>query len=160
MAGRRGSTANVGGSITGLPRNHCHIEPDLYRAGGTCTADQGCSGDCGPYDGVNQTGIRGLKCVGGTFTEVPCTFEPWGDYACFKLPSPVPACPAGTIQGTKCDVPNCSPCGSATGEGYLTESGKSRTGFCVCAVSEWECGTINEYPCYPKAGAELPASCL
>lgn len=160
-AGRRGSDANMGGSITGLPPHHCSISPELYKAGGTCTAGDGCTrGDCGPYDGVNKSGVRGLKCVDRIFMAVPCTFEPAGDYSCFKLPNPVPACPAGTTEGTDCNAPQCSPCGSTTGQGFQTLSGGSRTGFCVCAVGHWECGAVDEYPCYSQSGASLPGSCL
>src|SRR6185295_18316346 len=96
---------------------------------------QFCYKTCGP----ESKGVKSETCqTSGTYAEMSgCSFDPAGDYTCYKLPTAATACPADTTPqaGQACDLPTCTLCNSlqglATG-GYLDTSGSAKVGYCVC----------------------------
>lgn len=147
-----GSSTSAGGAPEpvdlGLTDTHCNADKEHYKAGNACTAGEGCFERCGPDGTGRGTGVKGLKCEGGVFATVPCFFDPANDYSCYKLPTPPPACPAGTQRGGVCEVEKCAPCGSATDpNAFLTAGGNPHAGFCLCLGAVWSCEGADVYPC-------------
>ncbi len=83
-----------------------------------------------------------------------CAYPPAFATACFKLPTPVPACPAGSplvVTGTTACVnttgATCGPvCGAATGNSYQDSKAAAKVGYCACINSVWQCASVNEWP--------------
>lgn len=122
---------------------------------GTCTSgtDLDCTVLCGP----GRIGIKTCTCASDAWKCPDCTFATGVDYSCFKLPaSPaiVPLCDATTTPtiGDVCTAAPCSPCGSATGKGYVDALGIARSGYCVCTNGRWLCALVKEWPCPGNQG--------
>jgi hypothetical protein len=123
--------------------------------GATCTPDQNCAKTCGP----DKTGRYGEICTGGLFSDGVCIFPMSASYACYKLVTPLPACPAGTMSGAACTEVACKACGDPVGTGFLDSQNTPKRGFCVCTNGAWSCSSINGWPCYSSTGAALSPGC-
>jgi len=124
-----------------------------------CTpgTDQDCFSQCGP----GKIGVEGCTCgAAATTGSTPswkcptCSFAASTDFPCYQLPATVPACDPNTppTMGTRCTAAACTPCGSATGKGYLDTSNNARAGFCICANSLWNCAPTKQWPCPGNPG--------
>lgn len=151
--GGAAGTGNSGGSGTSGPP----VPPCLTgeTKAGPCTTTypegQSCYKTCGP----DSVGFKLETCVGGIYVEGMCDYASDRDYSCYKLPSPVPACPAETMAANPCTVALCQPCGPE----YLDSSGALHIGYCVCSASgRWSCGSTssNSWPCPPGASDPNP----
>ena len=96
-------------------------------------------------------------------TNGACVYPTDIDLDCFRLPSPIPACPSQAGDGgadagspliksatTTCVPPNSevcgNPCGSATANTYLDGSNNPKMGYCVCINGFYQCSSVAEYP--------------
>jgi hypothetical protein len=117
-----------------------------------------CYKSCGP-EGV---GAKTETCNTslGTYAEMSgCSFDPYRDYSCYKLPAIANAvCPAGvTPQSSQpCDVPYCTLCNSLqglVGGQYSDPGGANKLGWCVCKQPDatgtraWSCASDVFWPC-------------
>jgi len=119
---------------------------------GTCVTatDVQCTNTCGP----NKAGYKNCDCFTDVWSCPKCEYAP-GDYACYRLPDPIEACPvdpndAGATLptvGSACTRAACSPCGSATLNAYLDSGGSPKVGYCVCGDGQkWTCASTSEWP--------------
>jgi len=137
------------------------VEPILTCGCGP-TDPQACSTRCGP----EELGTTSVTCVEGVYTRSPfCTFDPAGDYSCYRFPTagPNPSCPIDgsganvpTQDGTACTVAHCVLCNSYGGQPggeYLDARGTHRVGYCVCRPPDsaghrsWSCADDIDWPC-------------
>lgn len=170
-ASASGGAGNSAGAVSGAPSGPAPLGPapsgpfpkDLLpfcggneNPGTACTAGSDCYRICGP----ERLGSRAITCgPSGVYEEGACAFPPSGDYSCYKLRSPLPACPTGIRLGLACIKADCTTCGDPVGAVYADTAGNPQPGFCMCTTGSWDCKSINDYPCHSPAGYELPASC-
>jgi len=120
--------------------------------GGVCieTDPQLCYKGCGP-ETSKGVGFKSETCIEGSYAEGDCVFPADADYSCYAIPDTIDAtCPAETPQATQpCDVAYCVICN--VGGNYLTSSGESKTGYCVCPEGatdrKWSCASTDAWPC-------------
>jgi hypothetical protein len=144
-------TAGAGGAAFGQPA--C-LGTVVKAAACAATDQQLCYKTCGPQ----AKGVKSETCTGGIYVEMDgCSFDPAGDYTCYKLPTTANAmCPTTAPQaGTACTVDMCNPCnstGGLAGGGYLDTSGNAKTGYCVCPPAgtsgsrNWSCASNTAWP--------------
>ena len=159
-AGGAGIAGASGGAGTGSGADAAASAPYPLGCGSTvknkaaCSTatDLSCANACGP----NKSGFKNCNCYSDVWSCPKCEYLPVGDYACYKLPAPLTACPldpdpSGLPQvGTTCTVPACTPCGSSTLISYRDSGGSSKVGYCVCVPgadgSKWSCASVTEWP--------------
>ena len=124
--------------------------------GGTCAAtdQQLCYKTCGPQ----SRGVKSETCTAGVYVEMDgCSFDPAGDYTCYKLPTVSnPMCPTTNPQaGQPCTVDMCNPCnntGGLAGGMYNDSSAAAKVGYCVCQPPNgagnrtWSCASNTAWP--------------
>ena len=160
-AGAGGSAATGGGgavdgAFTGTPDAGApYTTPcaSTVRNKGTCmtATDVQCANTCGP----GRIGYKNCNCYSDAWDCPRCEYVP-GDYACYRLPDPLEACPpepetdSGStlpMVGSTCTRAACSPCGSATLVSYLDSAGAAKPGYCICSNErKWTCASTTEWP--------------
>jgi len=108
----------------------------------TCTTEGlACPKTCG----VESKGSKTCTCTAGVFVcesvAPTCHYPAGADLTCYHLPSPVPACPTGTVSNGACTDAACMPC-----SGYNDSSGSAKTGYCVCVSGKYKCASDKEWP--------------
>jgi hypothetical protein len=105
-----------------------------------------------------ELGVKSETCAGSVYAEMSgCTFDPAGDYACYKI-RPPPTARAGRNSAAEqpCSVAPCTLCNSAGGTAngtYTDSAGVERPGYCVCAATgKWSCVAATSWPCPAGAG--------
>lgn len=164
--GSGGSSADAGPT---LPM--CNPAPADKSA---CDSNPSCAKACGLNISTLSTNraLKACTCSGSAAsggmwscpsTNGACVYPTDVNLDCFRLPTPVPACPStaadggadagsGLIKsgGTACTPPNSevcgNPCGSATANTYLDGSNNPKMGYCVCINGVYQCASANEYP--------------
>lgn len=122
---------------------------------GICVTDtdMACANGCGP----NKAGFKNCNCYSNVWDCPKCEYLPGNDYSCYKLPSPMVACPMDSVDptlllaaGSACSAPPCTPCGSAPLITYRDSAGAPKAGYCVCVPGadfpKWSCASVTEWP--------------
>jgi hypothetical protein len=149
------SDAGVADAFTGTPdagARYTAMCASGVKNKGTCVTatDVQCANTCGP----NKAGYKNCDCFTDVWSCPKCEYAS-GDYACYRLPDPIEACPvdpndAGITLptvGSACTRAACSPCGSATLSSYLDSGGSPKVGYCVCGDGQkWTCASTSEWP--------------
>jgi hypothetical protein len=152
-SGTGGSGGSGTGGTPGFGQPTC---AGTVTKGGTCAAtdQQLCYKTCGP----GNLGRKSETCTAGadggmTYMEMTgCSYDPTGDYACYKVPTTAnAACPSGAPMGSaSCTVADpctvCNDTGGLAGGMYMDSSGMKQ-GFCVCVNSKWTCASNTAWPC-------------
>lgn len=153
-----GGTSSVGGS-SGLLNCTTQIK------GSTC--DPVTAPACTKVCGVENKGIKTLSCTtvgsASTWAESDCSYPTTGNYACYTIPTALPAaCSTTTVpkHGQPCTVASCTVCWgtdsglSPTSPAYEPSGSTTRkNGYCVCSATAgtWACASTTAWPC--PAGA-------
>jgi len=154
-----GGTPGSGGTSGSMPA----CAPAVVRGGACTDADQQlCYETCGP----DSTGVQSEACLGGSYSEMSCSFDPTKNYVCYRIPS---VANAGCLQGVTpqanaaCTSLSCQVCnslGGLLGGVYRDSSGATETGFCVCSAGaggamKWSCARNTAWPCPNGLGCEI-----
>jgi hypothetical protein len=110
----------------------------------TCTAEGlACPKTCG----IENKGTKTCTCTAGVFVcesvAPTCHYAAGTALDCYRLPTPVPACPAATVHNGTCSATACMPC-----SGYADSQGVAKTGYCVCVGTQWKCASDKEWPVF------------
>lgn len=152
-----GGTTNPGtGGSTGAGGAAAVKTGDMCSSGvknkGACTTEPACWNTCGP----NKSGFKNCTCAAMSWACPVCSFDPAGDYSCYKIPANIAACPADTsdpvgmlpASGGPCTQAPCKPCGSGTTTAYRDSGGAPKVGYCVCVPPvDPDAGTMGKYSC-------------
>ena len=166
--GTAGTSATGAAGTTGAAGSGAFGQPlclGTVTKGGACAAtdQQLCYKTCGPQ----SKGVKSETCTNAIYVEMDgCSFDPAGDYACYKLPTAANAmCPAAATPpqaGQPCTVDMCNPCNSAgglAGGNYKDSSAATKVGWCVCQPANaagnrtWSCASDTAWPCTATGGA-------
>ena len=158
-----GGTGGV--SVVGLPLCASPAPADKS----ACNADPSCTKNCGVNLGAGQArALKACACSGAAPAGLwacpsalgACVYPAGASLTCFRLPAPLPACPADAAQPTglvrsgvtTCPAPAAGACGmvcgSATAMSYQ-DSTTAKIGYCACVAGLWQCASVNEWPIVP-----------
>lgn len=169
-----GGVTGAGGSGADAATLPACTNPTSPGDGTTCDSNPSCLKKCGLDISTLTTGKAQKACTcsgsmasGGTWscpsTNGACVYPSDLNLDCFRLPTPVLACPSQAGDGgadagsplikpgtTACISPSSevcgNPCGSATANTYLDSSNNPKMGYCVCINGFYQCASVAEYP--------------